>query len=370
MDAASKLEGLPSEVLILIMRSSSSPIDLQSVINASPVMFRHYLVHRSHIMAPTIHRIKTSYSALHSGSNLIQSINTLTYRMLGNTHGPVVRREAFYTNWGSHLPLICELYRQKEEADQLITEYSMKAWKNFLVSEEQDRLQLNLASKRDPIVDRPLVLSEQETYTFERGFLLYESWRLHMHSNEPNDLEGLGALKCHDSGNVPGPHPNCMDPWWAISDDRLYLHSIWSFVFDKFRTLVQSVSQQLRKNPSRSPIMSSSEDNQTSAVFLRMTKAQELRYIRSLCLRGYVVLQNLRQMKEEELQNYVLSSYFEFENQEATLYSSAESAEKRCVDLNIACRLYGLFVNDGLLLSCFTEGRYFWDDSRKLKVRA
>jgi hypothetical protein len=198
--------------------------------------------------------------------------------MLGNDHRPAVRQETCYANWERHLPLICELHRQKE-AHHLITEYSTEAWKRFLSCKEQSRLLPDLASERHPIVERSLVLSEQETYAFERGFLLYESWRLYMDSNGPNDISGL---KCNDSRNVTGPNWKCLDDWWDISSDRLSLQSILWFVFDKSRTLVHLVAQQLRKDPSMSTAISSSDDDQTSK-FLSRTENQELRYIRSLC---------------------------------------------------------------------------------------
>ncbi|KAF5722959.1 hypothetical protein FMUND_2316 [Fusarium mundagurra] len=379
MNVTPTLKTLPSEVMILIMRSISSPIDLQSAINASPVIFQHYLAHRSFIMAPTIHRIKTSYSAMEFGNHLTQITRTLPYRLLGR---PMVAREAdgvlvyvmslhdrpCYTNWETHLPLICELYRQRGEADHLMTEYSMEAWNGSLLYAQELRLELDPASEWHPDFDRPLVLSERETYGLERGFLLYESWRLDMYSGGWNDSNGLSAFKDYASWRI------LARPWASFGTgirvplrDSRYLKSILAFVFDKFRSFVHLVSQQCWKDPSKPPTMSCSENNQASE-FLHRTEDQDLRFILSLCLRGYAVLQNLRQMTKEELPSYVLSSYLEFANHDAWLCSSPESEEKGRVDRRLSSRLKIRFGDLGDLRDPLTRGYYFWDESRKSAI--
>ncbi|CVK97553.1 uncharacterized protein FMAN_11583 [Fusarium mangiferae] len=353
MHVAPKLEMLPSEVIIMIMQSISSPIDLQSAINASPVMFQHYLAHRSTIMAPTIHGLKASYSPMGSANHMALVTKTLPYRLLGK---PVVRQEArdlwrfallpsdlpCYTHWGNHLPLICELYRQREEADHLITEYSKEAWKRLLLWIAEVGPLRPPASKY-PDLDRPLVLSEQETYAFERGFFF---------------IIDISALTEYS-----------VRPWYYFGTgirgflDSSYFNSMLAFVFDKFRTLVHRVSHQLQKDPSKSPTLLSPEENPTS-MFLRRTEDQEVRYIVSLCSRGYAVLQNLQQMKEEELQNYVLSSYFQLAKLEARFLASPEGALKRYVFEGISFRLRHHFGAIGGLSNPLSHGYYFWDDSR------
>lgn len=368
MHIAPKLEVLPSEVMIMIMQSISSPIDLQSAINASPVMFQHYLAHRSTIMAPTIHGLKASYSSMGSAKHMTLVTKTLPYRLLGK---PVVRQEACdlwhfallpsdlpcYTNWGNHLPLICELFRQREETDHLITEYSKEAWKRLLLWIVEVGPLRPPASKY-PDLDRPLVLSEQETYAFERGFFLYESWRLVSYVDECDEVIDIDALTDYS-----------VRPWYYFGAgirgflDSSYFNSMLAFVFDKFRTLVHRVSHQLQKDPAKSPTLLIPEDNPTS-VFLRRTEDQEVRYIMSLCTRGYAVLQNLQQMKEEELQNYVLSSYFQLEKLEARFLASPEGALKCYVAGGISFQLRLLFGDIGELSNPLSHGYYFWDDSR------
>lgn len=369
MHVAPQLEILPSEVIIVIMQLIPSPIDLQSVITASPVMFQHYLAHRPIIMTPIIHRIEASYSAKDRGNNRIHITKTLPYRLLGR---PVVPQEDYdwwpfamypsellcYRNWGSHLPLICELYRQRREADHLITEYSTEAWKRLLSWEEEFML------RRNPYFDGPLILLEQETYNLERGFLLFESWRLGMYSGGPDKFYGLGSLKDYSSRQVLAQRWDSFGTGIQRSRDCGYLDSILVFVFRKFRVLVHLVSQQLQKDPSKSPTMSSTRNNPTSE-FLRRTEDEEVRYISSLCSRGYGMLQNLRQMKEEELQNYVLSSYVAFANQDARLRASPESSENCYIDGQLSLRLKIIFGDIEDLRNPLTRGFYFWDEGRK-----
>ncbi|CZR46624.1 uncharacterized protein FPRO_12074 [Fusarium proliferatum ET1] len=226
-------------------------------------------------MTPIIHRIEASYSAKDRGNNRIHITKTLPYRLLGR---PVVPQEDHdwwpfamypsrllcYRNWGSHLPLICELYRQRREADHLITEYSTEAWKRLLSWEEEFML------RRNPYFDGPLILLEQETYNLERGFLLFESWRLGMYSGGPDKFYGLGSLKDYSSRQVLAQRWDSFGTGIHRSRDCGYLDSILVFVFRKFRVLVHLVSQQLQKDPSKSPTMSSTRNNPTSE-FLRRT---------------------------------------------------------------------------------------------------
>ncbi|CCT72543.1 uncharacterized protein FFUJ_12421 [Fusarium fujikuroi IMI 58289] len=369
MNVALTLETLPSEVMILIMQSIPSPIDLQSAINASPVMFQHYLAHRSTIMAPAIHGLKASYSPMGSANHMTLVTRTLPYRLLGK---PVVRQEArdlwrfglfpsdlpCYTNWGNHLPLICELYRQREEADHLIIEYSKEAWKRLILWKAEVEPLRPPASKWHPDLDRPLVLSEQETYAFERGFFLYESWRLVSYVDDYDEVIDIGELTDY-----------YVRPWYYFGTgirgflDSSYFYSTLAFVFDKFRTLVQRVSHQLQKDPSKPLTLLSPGDNPTS-VFLRRTEDREVRYIVSLCTHGYTVLQNLQQMKEEEMQNYVLSSYYELAKSKARFLASPEGPLKRYVFEEISFRLRHIFGDIGGLSNPLSHGCYFWDYSR------
>jgi hypothetical protein len=377
MNAASPFEKLPSEVLIMIIRSLSSPVDLQFLINTSPVLFQHYRVHRSFILTPIIHQIEASYSTKDSGDHLIQITSTLPYRLLGHSYRFVVRQEvdgllvwlpsdvSCYINWGTHLPMICELYRQREESDHLITEFAVEGWNKSLL-EARIRLRRDPASKWLPELDRPLALSEGEKSRLERGFLLFDSWRLGMCSGSPH------ALQEYASSDVIRPGRDSfgsgLDKSWERLHDFVYLLSIFTFVFDKFRSLVHLVAQKLQDCLYKSPTMSCSEHNRTWN-FLHRTKHQELRYIKSLCSHGYAVLRNLRRMKEEELQNYVLSSYFEFVKQEIGLYLSSDSAAKSYND-KLGLQLESLCGDIGSLHDPLTRGVYFWDESRMATIQS
>ncbi|KAI3587891.1 hypothetical protein IWW34DRAFT_713451 [Fusarium oxysporum f. sp. albedinis] len=168
MNVALPLERLPSEIVTLILRSISSPVDIQShqrithLVSALPCSS---IVHHGTHHTSNRSLIFTEDSEDH----LIHIANILPYRLLGHSYKPFARREvdgsfflvpsdvSSYISWRDHLPMIFELHSQREEANHLIAECAAESW-NMLLSEARAR------SRRDPTFRwhlefiRPLVL--------------------------------------------------------------------------------------------------------------------------------------------------------------------------------------------------------------------
>jgi hypothetical protein len=81
------------------------------------------------------------------------------------------------TRWEGSLPILCDLYHQRQEASQLIREYTTEAWDKLsydFKKETQVGFRLIGYSFFEPVK-----LSPTEVYRLEKGFLQFE---IHRHS--------------------------------------------------------------------------------------------------------------------------------------------------------------------------------------------
>ncbi|KAF5601085.1 hypothetical protein FPCIR_2419 [Fusarium pseudocircinatum] len=144
--------------------------------------------------------------------------------------------------WSGSLPFLCELIKQRQDADALISEYAVEAW-NKLLGEARVRTQCDPSFTWLPEFDQPLVLSQSEIFRFERGFLSYDDERHDIYHNficldgtvrpemsrpawdhRPSDLEGYNETRWHIRSFI----------------------SVFQFVFGKYRELVHRVDRELR----------------------------------------------------------------------------------------------------------------------------
>ncbi|KAF5000743.1 hypothetical protein FDECE_11145 [Fusarium decemcellulare] len=139
---------LPAELVLQVMRSLSV-FDLRAVIAASPGFLRYFLSARRHILQPFITQLKTEM--FQNEHLLSRSLLASRLRLLPQTDpfpSPLLRpkletilqsRPLSPTVWEGSLPILCDLYHQRQESSQLIKEYTTESW-DKLSESDPDKL--------------------------------------------------------------------------------------------------------------------------------------------------------------------------------------------------------------------------------------
>ncbi|KAF4435604.1 hypothetical protein FACUT_7037 [Fusarium acutatum] len=261
--------------------------------------------------------------------------------------------------WSGSLPFLCELFKQRQDSDALISEYAVEAW-NKLLGEARVRTQRDPSFPWLPEFDQALVLSPSEIIRFEQGFLSYD----HRRHDIYHDFECLDGTVRPEMSRPPWDHrPSDLEGYkeirWCC---RSYI-SVFQFVFGKYRELVHRVDGKLRGRRALNGGISRGEETRVCR-FLERTTYQEHRCLIFLSIQGYTLLRNLRRMDQAHVRHFVLTTFLWAILRDATGYLPLEYTFMRDIDQ------YGLLIDTPLkpMYEPWTRARYFWDRERMAKI--
>lgn len=356
--------GLPAELVLQIMRYLS-PLDLRLVITASPGFFRYFLTARRYVLQAFSNQIRTNM--FRDEYLLSRALVASRLRLLPQTNpipGPLVKSkiEAILQSqppspakWESSLPILCELYCQRQEADQLIKGYTTEAWDKISHDLRRWNIMFPISyPKFKYSFSFPLELTASEIYRLEKGFLQFD---IHRHSLHHGHNKQLGTEGCYYmwEGSWGLPEESEMDKHrdW----ERRAFQSIFRFVFDGYRRLIHEVEDQLY---GATPRFSQLERDQVWQ-FRNRTVHQELLYAVHLSSRGYGLLQSLQKANKIQLQQFILVSFSTISLYQAngSLYTSTPGGKQ-----GLIASLERLSGEKGPRDEPWTRARYFWDKER------
>lgn len=353
--------GLPAELVLQIMRSLS-PSDIRNAIAASPCFFRYFLSARRCILEPLTTQLKTEM--FQTEHLLSRALLASRLRLMPQPHpfpGPLVRSKIetiiqsqplSSTRWEGSLPIICDLYQQRQEANQLIREYTTEAW---------DKLSYDLKKEsglRFPLIGysffEPLKLSPAELYRLEKGFMQFEIHRHSLHYSHARLLRTKlsSEMILHNWNFCTVSETDKLRDWKLRA-----FQSIFRFVLDGYRRLIHEVEDQLYHAP---PDLTQSEVDHVWR-FRHRTVHQELLYAVHLSSCGYGLLQRLQKAPKTQLRQFVLVSF------SAMCVHEANIDLCNCIpgDKGRLCRSLELLSGEkGSPNEPWTRARYFWDKER------
>ncbi|KAF5982220.1 hypothetical protein FBULB1_4364 [Fusarium bulbicola] len=262
-------------------------------------------------------------------------------------------------DWCGSLPFLCELFKQRQDADALISEYAVEAW-NKLLGEARVRTQRDPSFAWLPEFDQPLVLSPSEIVRFEQGFLRYDYERHDIYY----DFERLDGTVPPEMSRPAWDHrPSDLEGYKEIRWSLRSFISVFQFVFGKYRELVHHVDSDLRGEEALNGRISREEDTR-ACQFLKRTMYQEHRCVIFLSIQGYGLLRNLRRMDQAHVGHFILTTFLWVVLRDATGYLPLEYTFVRDIDQ------YGLLIETPLrpIHEPWTRARYFWDRERMVKI--
>ncbi|KAM0198957.1 hypothetical protein ACHAPI_003401 [Fusarium lateritium] len=352
---------LPAELMLQIIEMMSI-FDVRSVIVASPGFFRYFLSARHHIHRFFLTRLKTK---MFQNEHLLpRAILASRLRLLPQTDpfpGPLVRSKIETilkspplptSRWEGSLPILCDLYHQRQEANQLIREYTTEAWDKLDYDfRKPSRMRFRLIGY---FFSEPVKLSPSEVYRLEKGFLQFE---IHRHSLHYNHAKLLRTKLSPDM---------IMSGWNQYTESRTdklrdwklrAFQSSFRFVFDGYRRLIHEVEDQLCHSTEQ---LTQWEINHLER-FRQRTLHQELLYAVHLSSRGYGLLQNLQKAHKAKLQQFILVSFSTICLNEGSLGSHTFAPEEN----DRLCRSLELLSGEAdSREEPWTRARYFWDMER------
>ncbi|KAF5691396.1 hypothetical protein FDENT_3438 [Fusarium denticulatum] len=261
--------------------------------------------------------------------------------------------------WSGSLPFLCELFRQRQDADALISEYAVEAW-NKLLGEARVRTQRDPSFTWLPEFDQPLVLSRSEIFRFERGFLSYDDERHDIY----HDIRHLDGIVRPEMSRPAWDHrPSDLEGYKETRWHFRSFVSVFQFVFGKYRELVHRVDRELRGRDALDGGISRGEDTRV-CQFLKRTMYQEHGCVIFLSIQGYGLLRNLRRMDQAHVRHFILTTFLWVILRDATGYLPLEYTFMRDIDQ------YGLLIETPLrpIHEPWTRARYLWDRERMVKI--
>ncbi|SCV42607.1 uncharacterized protein FFB14_07768 [Fusarium fujikuroi] len=357
MNTASHSEKLPGDLLIHLMCSFYSPIDLRSFISASPIFLQWFHAYRQPVLKPIAELLKAAYhddvSFTHDAIRDVQlrlqahRVPYLDpYEIEGRMYLVAASKSMSEKEWSGSLPFLCELFKQRQDADTLISEYAVDAWNNIL-GEARRRTQRDPSFAWLPEFDQPLVLSPSEIICFEEGFLAYDFYRHHMYHD-------LGLLEGTVRPELSGLE-SFEETRWCLTS----FQSIFYFVYVKYRELMHRADRELRGGGALDGSTYRRVDTRV-CQFLERTAYQEHRCVTFLSTQGYTLLRNLRHMYHAHVRQFILNTFFWVILRDATGHLPLEYT-------------FMDDVEDHELLSKspfrpmyepWSQARYFWDRER------
>lgn len=250
------------------------------------------------------------------------------------------------------MPILCDLYRQRHEANQLIREYTTEAWDKFACDFGK------AAHVRFRPVgysfSEPVKLSPSEVYRLEKGFLQFE---VHRHSLRYHHAKLLrtklsSSMILYNWNYCTESETDKLRDWKLRA-----FQSIFRFVSDGYRRLIHEVEDRLCHATEQ---LTQWEIDHMSR-FRQRTVHQELLYAVHLSSRGYGLLQNLQKAHKTQLQQFILVSFSSMCFHEESLASRTFTHEKNAR----LCRSLELLSGEaGSPHEPWTRARYFWDRER------
>lgn len=370
MHTTSHLEKLPGELLVHLMCSFYSPIDLRSFISASPIFLQWFRTYRQSILRPLIELLKAVY---HDDEAFTWSgIRGVQLRLQGHrfpyldpyevkvrTYRVDVSKSTSEKEWSGSLPFLCELFKQRQDADALISEYAVEAW-NKLLGEARARAQRDPFFTWLPEFDQPLVLSPSEIIRFEQGFLSYDHERHDIY----HDFDRLDSTVRPEMSRPAWDHrPSDLEGFKEIGWCLRSFESVFHFVFGKYRELMHRVDRELLERDTLNSGISRGVETRV-CQFLKRTKYQEHRCLIFLSIQGYGLLRNLRRIDEAHVRHFILNTFLWVILRDATGYLPLEYTFMRDIGQ------YGLLIDTPLkpMYEPWTRARYFWDRERMVKI--
>jgi hypothetical protein len=365
MNMASPLERLPGEVVIHLMRSFYSPVDLRSFISASPIFLQWFRTYRQSALKPIIELFKAVYQDETLPREAIRAVqmrlqaHLFPYLDLYEVEGRMARmtlsKPLSEKEWSGSLPFLCELFSQRQDADALISEYAVDAW-NKLLGEARVRAERDSSFTWLPEFDQPLVLSPSEIIRFEEGFLGFDYLR-HSIYHYLGILEGTVRPEMSRPAwdHRPSVLEGYKDPRWCLRS----FHSVFHFVFGKYRELIHRVDRELRERE-----IANGGKNIRVCQFLQRTTYQEHSCVIFLCIQDYTLLRNLRPMDQAHVRHFILTTFLWVVLRDATGYLTLEDSFMRDIDQ------HGLLTESPRkpIHEPWTRARYFWDGERMGKI--
>ncbi|RSL39368.1 hypothetical protein CEP54_016336, partial [Fusarium duplospermum] len=300
---------LPAELVLQIMRSLSL-FDLRNVIAASPGFFRSFLSARRCILQPFTTQLRTEmFQNEHLLSRALLASRLRLLPQADPVPGPMVRSKIETimqsqplspTTWEGSLPILYDLYQQRQEVDQLIGEYATEAWDKLSYDFRRER------GIKSPLIGYsffgPVKLSPAEVYRLEKGFMLFEIHRHSLHYSHPRLLRTKLSpdMILHNWNFCTISETDKLRDWKLRA-----FQSILRFVLDGYRRLIHEVEHQLSH---ASPELTQSEFDHVWR-FRHRTVHQELLYAVYLSSRGYGLLRNLQKAHKVQLRQFILVSF-------------------------------------------------------------
>jgi hypothetical protein len=352
---------LPAELKLLIIEMLSI-FDVRSVIVASPGFFRYFLSARRYIHQFFITRLKTEvFQNEHLLSRAVLATRLRLLPQIGPFPDPMVRskietiiksRPLSFTRWEGSLPILCDLYRQRHEANQLIREYATEAWDKLACDFEKDS-QVGFRPVGYSFFE-PVKLSPLEVYRLEKGFLQFKIHRHSLHYHHAKLLRtklSSSMALCNWNFCTESETEKLRD--WKL---RAF-QSIFRFAFDGYRRLIHEVEDRLCCTTEQL----TQWEIEHMSWFRQRTVHQELLYAVHLSSRGYGLLQNLQKAHKTQLQQFILVSFTAMCFHKGSLASRTSTPEENAR----LCRSLELLSGEaGSRDEPWTRARYFWDRER------
>ncbi|KAF5631602.1 hypothetical protein F25303_9643 [Fusarium sp. NRRL 25303] len=329
--------------------------DLRSFISASPIFLQWFRTYRQSVLKPVVELLKAVYHD--DGALTYHGIRGAQVRMYGTT--AAVTKSLSEKEWSGSLPFLCELFKQRQDADALISEYAVEAW-NKLLGEARVRAQRDPSFTWLPEFDQPLVLSPSEIIRFEKGFLSYYYGRHDIYY----DFERLdGTVRPEMSRPAWDHRPSDLEGYKEIGWCCRSFISVFQFVFGKYCELMHHVDWELRERETLDSGVSRGVDTRVRQ-FLERTTYQEHRCLIFLSIQGYSLLRNLRCMDQAHARHFILTTFLWVTLRDATGYLPLEYTFMPDIDQN------GLLIDTPLkpIYEPWTRARYFWDRERMVKI--
>lgn len=279
----SLFDKLAAELMVRLLRTLDSPLDLRSFIAACPGAFQYFDFHRRHILQPyldfVLEELEHEFSILIAPriAQLRSIQHLLPYLEPAEAKAKVAQidnlPELKPEDWQGNLCILCDLFCLVLEANDFIENFALE------IRLTSSKLQMEVKSD------------------LRANFMEFEHYRHSLFYNRPF----LSKVVSCD----------------GILSDTIHSRSIFSLMSAKYHRLVQRVDWHLRaviacdgESPNGKATMPKSEINSNRVwQFRQRTIHEELRYVAYLCFQGYGLLIRLEKLYIKQLAHYILTTF-------------------------------------------------------------
>ncbi|KAJ9415672.1 hypothetical protein QL093DRAFT_2460415 [Fusarium oxysporum] len=242
MESNSPFEKLPAELITIILSTTNSPADIQSIIRADPYIWRVFLQHKHSILRPFIQDLVSQYTRPYlthlAIACCLRAIERKFYAQSRDQVEKVIKplstssQEPFSVTQFNLGPM-SEVYRLHRETDVFVLHYSEEAW------EVTQDMAAREAEKDLPRLPLSLPLSETEAQQIQETYLLLEAFR---HSL----CFRTSFLQHYDSGE---PANSFHIPWRFYYQDKLLcirdFQAVFVFLFKEHEKLLNRIHDRI-----------------------------------------------------------------------------------------------------------------------------